>query len=289
MKRFFETYQSFLMELLGSFLVAVSMYNFAAAAAFPMTGFSGISLILYRLFHIPLGLSNIAMNVPVAILCFKLLGRNFFIRSVRCMIVSSLMTDYVAVLFPVFTGDRLLAALCTGVLGGIGYAFIYMQNSSTGGADFIIMAVKAKKPYIALGNLTFAFAFTVIFATWMIFKDTEGVIYGLIINYLSGFVINKTMYGANSGKLTMIVTEKGKKIADVIEACCHRGSTIIDAFGGYQEAKRQIVFCACSNKQMYDLEKAVKMEDPDSFMVIWESNEVRGNGFRVLSPGQQDS
>ena len=71
------------------------------------------------------------------------------------MIVSSLIIDYVAPLFPVYQGDRLLAALCTGVFGGIGYAIIYTRNSSTGGSDFIIMAVKALKPHLSLGNIAF--------------------------------------------------------------------------------------------------------------------------------------
>lgn len=71
------------------------------------------------------------------------------------MIVSSLIIDYVAPLFPVYQGDRLLAALCTGVFGGIGYAIIYTRNSSTGGSDFIIMAVKALRPHLSLGNIAF--------------------------------------------------------------------------------------------------------------------------------------
>lgn len=283
-----EKWKCLFWECAGSLLVAVSLYNFAAASEFPMTGFSGIALILYRLWKIPLGFTNLALNIPVVFLCFRLLGRTFFFRSLRCMIISSLMIDYLAPLLPVFSGDRLLAAISTGVIGGIGYALIYMQNSSTGGADFVIMAIKAKKPYVALGNITFLFAFAVIFATWLIFGDTEGVICGLIINYLSGEVINKTMCGMNAGKLTMIVTKKGRHTAEAIEDCCHRGSTIIQAFGGYQMEEKQIVFCACSSKQMYQLQKVVKQVDPDSFMVIWESNEVRGNGFRVFTPGQKE-
>lgn len=280
-------WKNFLFEVAGSTLIAISVYNFAAQAEFPMTGFTGISLILYRLFEIPLGLSNIMLNVPVVILCYKLLGKEFFIRSFRCMVVSSVTIDYIVPLFPVFTGDRLLAAICTGILGGIGYAMIYMQNSSTGGADFIIMAIKSKKPHVALGNITFLFAAGVILAAWIIFRDTEGVIYGLIINYLSGAVINQTMYGANAGKLMMIITKHGKLVADTIETCCQRGSTILNAMGGYQGEQKQMVFCACSNKQMYQLQTAIKNVDPDSFMVIWESNEVRGNGFRVLSLGEK--
>ena len=107
-------------ELLGSIFIAIGIYNFAVQAKFPMTGFSGISIILYRLFHIPIGFSTILLNVPVAILCYRLLGKKFFISSLRCMFLSSVIIDYVAPLFPVYTGDRLLAALCTGVFGGIG-------------------------------------------------------------------------------------------------------------------------------------------------------------------------
>ena len=140
-------------ELVGSIMIAAAIYNFAVQAEFPLTGFSGISIILYHLFGIPIGLSTIVMNIPVALLCYRLLGKNFFISSVRCMIVSSVLIDYVAPLFPVYTGSRLLAALCTGVIAGIGYALIYMQNSSTGGADFITMAVKAKFPYLSLGKI----------------------------------------------------------------------------------------------------------------------------------------
>ncbi|KAI4452735.1 hypothetical protein C823_007320 [Eubacterium plexicaudatum ASF492] len=142
-------------EFIGSVFVAIGIYNFAVQAEFPITGFSGIALILYRLFAVPIGLSTILLNIPVAFLCYRLLGRNFFISSVRCMILSSALIDYVAPLFPVYEGSRLLAALCTGVFGGIGYALIYTRNSSTGGSDFIIMAVKAVKPHLSLGNIAF--------------------------------------------------------------------------------------------------------------------------------------
>ena len=109
-----------LWELLGSVFIAIGIYNFAVQAKFPMTGFSGISIILYRLWNIPIGLSTILLNIPVAILCYRLLGRKFFISSIRCMVLSSVLIDYVAPLFPVYEGSRLLAALCTGVFGGIG-------------------------------------------------------------------------------------------------------------------------------------------------------------------------
>lgn len=105
-------------EFIGSIFIAAGIYNFAVQAKFPMTGFSGISIILYRLLNVPIGLSTIILNIPLAIICYRLLGKKFFVSSLRCMVLSSLMIDYVAPLFPVYEGDRLLAALCTGVFGG---------------------------------------------------------------------------------------------------------------------------------------------------------------------------
>ena len=273
-------------EIVGSILVAAAVYNFAVQAAFPMTGFVGIALILYRLFSIPIGLSTILLNIPVALLCYRLLGKRFFISSIRCMLISSVFVDYIAPLFPVYTGSRLLAALCTGVIGGIGFALIYMQNSSTGGADFIIMSVKALKPHLSLGKIAFWSDVGIILVGGILFRDIDGVIYGMIVNYLFAVVVDKMMYGLNSGKLALIVTNQGKELADVIFKTCGRGTTLLSAQGGYQGDAREIVMCACNNKEMYLVQHAVRESDPDAFLIVLESNEVHGEGFRVLQVGE---
>ena len=274
-----------LWELVGSIFIAIGIYNFAVQAEFPMTGFSGISIILYQLFNIPIGLSTILLNIPVAIICYKLLGKKFFISSIRCMIISSVIIDYVAPLFPVYEGSRLLAALCTGIFGGIGYALIYCRNSSTGGSDFIIMAVKALRPHLSIGNIAFCSDIGIILIGGILFKDVDGIIYGMIVNYIFAIVTDKIMYGMNSGKMTLIVTEHGEKICQVIDDVSQRGSTILHGQGGYQGDKKQIVMCACSNKEMFTVQQAVKEVDPLSFMIILESNEVHGEGFKMVQIG----
>ncbi|MBQ2283323.1 MAG: YitT family protein [Agathobacter sp.] len=283
-KKFFSR---LLFEIIGSIFIAAAIYNFAVAAQFPMTGFSGISIILYRLFQVPIGLSTIFLNIPVAAICYKLLGKDFFISSLRCMFLSSLMIDYIAPLFPVYEGSRLLAALCTGVLGGIGYTIIYMQNSSTGGSDFIIMAYKALNPHISLGKIAFWSDVGIIVIGGIIFQDIDGIIYGMIVNYLFAISVDKIVYGVNSGKMALIVTSHGKKICKVIDETCDRGSTLIDVKGGYRGTPRQIVLCACSNREMYLLEKAIKESDPEAFLIILESNEVHGEGFHMKRIGER--
>lgn len=268
-------------EISGSLLSAFGIYNFALQAAFPMTGFSGIAALFYYLFRIPVGTINILINIPAALLCFRLLGKRFFFRSIRCLMFFSLALDFIAPLFPVYTGERLLSAICTGVLCGLGDAVIYMSGASTGGMDFITMPVKTKMPHLPLGKIIFVSDACIVLLSGMILKDIDGVIYGIMISYLSSLVIDKLMYGLDAGKLALIVTEKGNLISKVIEQSSERGSTILTAYGGYSKSDKQVVMCACNKKQMYPLKNAVKAADPDSFFIILESNEVIGEGFKT--------
>ena len=129
-------YTNLLLQTLGCFISAAGIYSFAVAAEVPVTGIAGICAILYRLFGIPMGLSNVLINIPIIFCTYKLLGRSFFIRSVYCMVLFAFFTDYLLPLMPVYQGDRLLATICGGVVGGIGDALIYMNNSSTGGLHY---------------------------------------------------------------------------------------------------------------------------------------------------------
>lgn len=275
------------MELAGSMLIAVGVYNFAVAAKFPMTGFSGISIILYRLAGLPIGVSTVLLNIPLALWCRRLLGKRFLISSLRCMVISSVFIDAVAPLFPVYEGSRLLAALCTGVIAGFGYALIYLQNSSTGGMDFVIMAVKSRRPYLSLGRIALVTDMSVVLAGGLLFRDMDGMICGVIVSFLIATVIDKVMYGINAGKAAFIITEQGRKICSVIDECVGRGTTVIAARGGFSGKEKQVILCACSGREMHRVRSAVKAADPASFVVIMETGEVHGEGFRMIQVGEQ--
>lgn len=116
-----------LVDLAAGMLGAVGIYNFALNANFPVAGFSGIAIILYHLFKIPVGAGMILLNIPVTIFCYKYLGKTFFLKSVKTTLIWSVLTDYVAPMLPVYNGNRLLAALCMGVLCGIGCADFYAR------------------------------------------------------------------------------------------------------------------------------------------------------------------
>ena len=211
-------YTNLLLQTLGCFISAAGIYSFAVAAEVPVTGVAGICAILYRLFGIPMGLSNVLINIPIILCTYKLLGRSFFIRSVYCMVLFAIFTDYLLPLMPVYQGDRLLATICGGVVGGIGDALIYMNNSSTGGLDFITMGIKARHPHLPFGNIAFAAALAVILLNGAVFQDVDSIIYGIMFNFIVSAVINKMMFGFSSSMLAMIVTDDGKAPARKLTA-----------------------------------------------------------------------
>ena len=282
-------YTNLLLQTLGCFISAAGIYSFAVAAEVPVTGVAGICAILYRLFGIPMGLSNVLINIPIILCTYKLLGRSFFIRSVYCMVLFAIFTDYLLPLMPVYQGDRLLATICGGVVGGIGDALIYMTNSSTGGLDFITMAIKARHPHLPFGNITFAAALAVILLNGAVFQDVDSIIYGIMFNFIVSAVINKMMFGFSSSMLAMIVTDDGKAACAEIDRVADRGSTILQGHGGYGGQPKDVVLCACSNKQLYEIEHAVQAIDPGCFIIMLQSNEVHGEGFRQLELGKSDN
>ena len=268
-------------DILGGIFIALGTYNFAASAEFPMVGVNGIALIFYHLWGLPIGRTAMILNIPIALLCFKVLGRQFFLRSVRTILITSFLMDYAAPLFPLYQGDRILAAICAGILSGLGFAFIYMRDSSTGGADFIILSLKSLYPHLTIGKISFALdAVIVLLGVLIVSKDMDSLIYGIIISFLLSTMVDKVMYGISAGKLALIVTDYASEVAAEIDRTTGRGSTFLKAQGSYSKEDKNVVLCACNNKQMYGIRSVVKELDPNAFVIIMESNEVLGEGFK---------
>lgn len=268
-----------IIEIVGSFLIAVAIVNFAVPAGFPMTGFSGIAIIINRFTGLNIGLMTVILNVPVALACYRLIGRNFFFRSIRCIIISSIMTDYVAIWLPDYQGSRAIAAVCVGVIGGIGYAMIYMRSSSTGGSDFIVMAVKSKFQHLKLGRIIFLTDALVVTGGGILLHDFDGIIYGLAVNFMFGYVADTLMNGLNSGRLVLAVTDNPDLVNEEIDKACARGTTILKSYGGYTHDEHNVLMCACSQRDIALVENAVKKADAKAFTIILESSEVLGEGF----------
>lgn len=270
-----------LADIAGSMLIALGVYNFAAASEFPVAGISGIALVLYHFFDIPIGIMSLILNIPIVLVCYKLLGKTFLLKTLKTMAISTFFMDVVAPLLPVYEGELMLSCICMGLLSGLGYALIYMRDTSTGGADFVIMAVRVLKPHLSLGKIIIVMDCTVVLVGGLLMGgNIDKIIYGLIGSYFLSVVVDKVMYGLDAGKLTLIVTEHGYEVAEKIDELTKRGATLLKGVGSYSKRDKAVVMCACNNKQMHMVHKAVKEVDPTAFLVTMEANQVRGEGFK---------
>lgn len=270
-----------LADIVGSFLVAIGIYNFATASEFPVTGVSGIAQVLYLYFDLPIGTMTTLMNIPIILICGRVLGLKFVLKSGKTLLISNFFMDVVAPLLPVYRGEMILSSICMGIVAGLGYGLMYMRNTSTGGTDFITMTIRALKPHLSLGRIIATVDCSVLLICgFLMGGDIDKIIYGLISTSIISVVVDKVMYGLDAGKVTMVVTEHGYEVAEKIYELTDRGATILKATGSHTKNDKQVVMCASSYKQMHMVQKAVKEVDKEAFLVTMEANQVRGEGFK---------
>ena len=74
------------------------------------------------------------------------------------------------------------------------------------------MSIKKAKPHMTLGMITFGLDIcTIILGSALVFKEVDGLIYGILVTYLMATVMDRIMYGIDEGKMTLIVQSKEKR------------------------------------------------------------------------------
>ncbi|MEE1170169.1 MAG: YitT family protein, partial [Anaerovoracaceae bacterium] len=255
----------------------------AVPAEFATSGLNGIALILHHLFGWKMGVVIMLINIPLALISLRYLGRRFLINSIKSIIITSVLLDVITPpLIPAYTGSPFLAAVFHAILAGIGLAMIFMRNSSTGGTDFIIMTINKLRPHMSVGAVVQVIDGAIILIGAFFFRNIDAVLYGVISVIIMGIVMDRMMAGAKTGKVAFIVSEKPEEIAKAIDEEVDRGSTYLRGIGSYTGVERNIVFCACASKELYKVKKTVESIDPKAFLVITDSREVYGEGFESI-------
>lgn len=188
----YEIIKMLFLDVIAAFILAVSVDVFAVNANFAPGGVSGIAVIVNYLFKIPIGFAIILINIPIILLTFKKLGKNFFLLSIKSIIICSIFLDYIVCYIPQFTGNRLIASILSGICAGIGYSILFNVESSTGGTDFIIVAIKKWRENLSFGLLAFVMDSIVIVVSVFIFKEIQAFIYGMIYTIITSIALDIT-------------------------------------------------------------------------------------------------
>lgn len=281
-----------LFDIVGCVLYGAGIYNFAYASNFAPGGVSGLAILVNTLTKglsfapngIPIGLAMILINIPIIIFCFRALGPAYFARSVKTILFSSLIVDYLMPHLWTYQGEPMLAAIFGGILAGAGLACIYMRDSSTGGSDFVILAIQKKNPQLSIGAVSLAVDGVVILLGGIVYHRVDAALYGLLMTITYSVIIDKIMIGNDSRKQLTIITSKGTEISQRVTNEIRRGVTIVTGRGGYTGAEKDLLICACSKSEVYKIKKITYELDDKSFVMVSSIDAAYGKGFKPAEP-----
>ena len=253
-------------------------------------GATGLTLITYYLFKIPVSTTNLIINIPLFIIAWKLLGSRTLYLSILGTFSVSAWLKFFEILpaskhlqeyfFSALDGDVLLACLGTGIVMGIGLGTIFNAGGTTGGTD-IVARIFNKYTSISMGRLMLTVDFVVISLVLLVFKDLRMVSYTLMFVFITSRVIDLIAEGGFAGKGFLIVTSKPTELAEAINEKLNRGVTYLKGQGFYSQQDLQIVYCVVSRNEMQQMKKIINNVDPFAFTTISEAHEILGEGFTL--------
>ncbi|MDO4568605.1 MAG: YitT family protein [Clostridia bacterium] len=268
-----------LFDIIGGTLYAAGIYSFASQAQFAPGGITGIALIINHYTDLPIGIGTLLLNIPVVLLCLKTLGKRFLLLSVKTMVISTVIMDFVFPMLPAYTGDSLMAALFAGALSGAGLALIYWRGSSTGGTDFLILSMRKKKPHLSIGTISVVTDGCVILLGGLVFGRIDAVLQGIVMTAVSTIIIDKITNVFTNGQIALIVTSNGEAISKTIMRDIGRGVTSVNATGMFSGADRRVLICACSRAEACRIRGIAYRADKKALVVLCPYDTAYGLGF----------
>ena len=268
-----------LMIIFGSAISGVAFNLFIIPNKLLSGGISGIALILNYLFDINTGLMILIFNVPVFILGYKFVDKEFVFLSLIGMMTFSGWIEFFSFLRESnLVQDIMLSSIYAGVLNGIGLGIILRNRASQGGVD--IIGVIFKKYFSMNIGSTSMMINTFIVVVSSFITNVNVAMYTLISMYISSAVLDKVQQGFDIRKSVMIITNKEKEVAEEIFNRLVRGVTYLEGEGAYTGDKKRVIYCIVSLNQLAKLKQIVREIDENAFITVSDTAEVMGHGFK---------
>lgn len=161
-----------------------------------------------------------------------------------------------------------------------GTAIILKVSSSTGGTDLVSYIAKEYKPTISMSRAIIIMDIVIVSLNVVFLKEIEIGLYSAIAIYLMGKIIDILFEGIYFTKLLLIISNKNEEIAKQIGDKIKRGTTGLFGKGMYTNEEKLVLICAASRGDISKIKIIARKIDPNSFIVITNSREVVGLGFK---------
>ena len=282
--------KNFAIMNLGILLTTVGVYFFKIPNGFSTGGVSGIAVVVagFANQYLPalapyLTSGNVltVINVLLLLVGFAVLGKSFSVKTVYCSLLFSFGTFALEHLFPMtqpFTDQPFMELVYAILLTAIGSALLFMTDSSSGGTDIVALILK-KYTNLDIGKALLATDFIIAFSSFWVFGMQTGL-FSLLGLFAKAFLVDGVIESMNTCKYFTIVTSRPEEISKYITAGIHRSFTKIQAEGGYTGERRTVILTVCRRMEGAKLRKIVKQVDPNAFIIVSNSSEIIGKGFR---------
>jgi len=269
-----------LYDVIGSLAIAVGIYCFAEKINIAPGGVSGVAIMVKYLTGLPVGLISLLMNIPLFIIAYRFIGKEFALRTMRTVLFSTIILDAVVTpFFPQYSGERMLGAVFGGICTGAGLGVVFQHGSSTAGTDIIGYLVEKKFPHIQIGKALMIVDGVVLAISTFVFGNIEAALLGIVALLAQATIINRIVYGAEKGRNLFIISQKSEEIARRILQEKERGATFLSAKGAYSQKPTQVLMCVVRVWEYHHIKEIVYQVDPTAFVITTEVEHIIGEGF----------
>lgn len=248
-------------------------------------GVYGIGIVLHHLWGLPVGLTGLALNIPLTIIGIKILGPRFGIKTIVGFIMASIFIDGITYFWgdmPLVPDDVLLSSIFGGVLVGSGLGLIFKSRATSGGSD-IVASILSKKTRMPIGQTLIMVDSAIVLIGLVAFGDWKIPLYSWIVIFITGKMIDVVLQGMAYEKTLFIISDRYQDISDKILTDLNRGGTFINGRGMYNQEEKKIIFVNVTRREVSILQDFIHQVDPNAFVTVIDATEILGKGFRSLN------
>lgn len=271
---------SYLGVLLGVIVTGVGLSFFLVPNRIAAGGVSGLSTVLLHLMNLPMGITMLALNVPLFIMSLKIIGPLFGVKTLFGSVALSVVIDLLNRVAVPLTNDPLLASIYGGVIAGIGLGLAFRFGGSTGGTDMAAQLVARYLP-MSVGQALLLVDGAVILMAGIAFGP-ELALYALLSVFATTKAIDLIQEGQSYAKAVLVISDYSDQIAQRVMDEMDRGVTGLDARGLYTGTRREVLLITVGRTEVARVQDIIREIDNRAFVIISDVHEVLGEGFRRL-------
>ena len=265
-----------IMLTIGSIIAAAALELFLIPNTILDGGVTGISIIISKVFSIPLSLLVIILNIPFIYVGYKNLGKRFLIRAIYCMVLFSIMLHLFESVSEV-TDEILLATIFGGAILGMGVGLVIRFGGCVDGTESVAIVI-SKKTNFSVGQIVLLFNLVIYTIAGFIF-GFDRAMYSLLTYFITFKVIDLVSQGLEQAKAAMIITEKGTKLSKEIYNRLGRTTTTIRG-KGLISGEKEVLYCVLTRIEVYELRRIVEEMDESAFVTIQDVSDIIGTHIK---------